>query len=326
MAAVAVLLSAITLAVSYSLPTITFARLGKARETYSIWGGIESLWEDGNWILAPVVFLFSMVFPVGKLLALGWLLTERSHSAARKKGLEWLHLLGKWSMLDVFIVGVFVAAAQLEFLSGGESTGQHLAKADSRWGIHVFTLAIVMSMLSVWLVARREGAIRRPVSHGSLRTPLGRLLATARAASLIAIFALPLLQVSLLIEKWFVKFESSNEVHLWRTNARLAREGELLLAVALGLFVIGIPILRTLCALRLRWLPGEAPLALRLARGLDAWSMVDVFGLGLLIVQVKLAELTATTLLAGFWVTIAAAMIAMAESWELRRACRRGEG
>ena len=46
--------------------------------------------------------------------------------------------------------------------------------------------------------------------------------------------------------------------------------------------------------------------------------MVDVFGLGLLIVQVKLAELTTTQLMAGFWMTLVAAVLALLESRHLR--------
>ena len=157
-AAAAVLLSAVTLGVSYDLPTVSFKAMGSPEETYSIWGGIVSLWEDGNWILAPVVFVFSMIFPVAKLCALGLLLTGRVHERRRGRWLEWLHLLGKWSMLDVFIVGVFVAAVQLDLTVKGEPSGFHLAKASSRVGIHVFALAIVMSMGSAWLVAGGRGA------------------------------------------------------------------------------------------------------------------------------------------------------------------------
>ena len=306
LAALAVLISAVTLGVSYSLPTVTFRAILKPVETYSIWGGIESLWEDGNFILAPTVFLFSMVFPIGKLVALTLLLAGTVREGNRVHWLRWLHLLGKWSMLDVFIVGVFVAAVQLGFV----------ADASSRWGIHVFALSIVMSMGCTWYVARVFGGHGTPRPAPALRSSLGRALAAGRALGLAAMFALPLLEVT----KVLLRVETSNEVHLWRTTRRLAREGELLLALALGLFVIGLPILRALLALRLRWLGGDPRRSLALALGLDAWAMVDVFGLGLLIVQVKLAELTTTHLLAGFWATLVAAILAQLDSWHLRRA------
>lgn len=325
-AALSVLASAITLGVSYSLPTISYQALSRARETYSIWGGIESLWRDGNHVLAPVVFLFSMIFPVGKLLSLALVLTPALKRRTRGRWLEWLHLLGKWSMLDVFIVAVFVAAVQLDLLprDGDGEGGLPLATSTSRWGIHVFALAIVMSMWSAWLVGRLEGSFEAGPAHAGLRTATGRGLATARAGALVAMLALPLLEVRRTIEAPFGlgSHDVENQVHLWRTTARLGREGELLLALVLALFVIAIPIARALCSLRLRWLAGEGRRALRVARGLDAWAMVDVIGLGLVIVQVKLAELTTCDLLSGFWWTLAAAVLALAESWHLRRACR----
>lgn len=309
-AAAAILLSAITLGISYALPTVTFEVFRKVPEIYSIWGGIEILWEDGNTILAPTVFLFSMIFPVGKLLCLALVLSPWTDRFDRRRMLAWLHLLGKWSMLDVFIVGVFVAAVQLG-----------VAHADSRWGIHVFALAIVMSMGCTWLVTRLEEPVPEPASAPSagLRSPLGRFLALARSLAIVGMLALPLLKVS---KELAFGIGPSNEVHLGHTTLRLAREGEFLLAVALGLFVIAIPILRAAFALRLRWLGGEGRRALRMARALDAWAMVDVMGLGLLIVQVKLAELTKCELLWGFWLTLAAAVLALAESWHLRRVTR----
>jgi len=48
--------------------------------------------------------------------------------------------------------------------------------------------------------------------------------------------------------------------------------------------------------------------------------MLDVFGLGLVIVWVKLDELAATTLRTGFWAVLAAACLAQLDAWLFRRA------
>ena len=69
----AVLVSGILLVVAFALPTVTFQQLGSKEEVYSILGGIRSLWDDGNFILASIVFLFSVVWPTGKLFALSTL-------------------------------------------------------------------------------------------------------------------------------------------------------------------------------------------------------------------------------------------------------------
>ena len=50
-AGLAVLISAATLVASYSLPTVEFKQVLSEVEIYSIYGGIEMLWLDGNPIL-----------------------------------------------------------------------------------------------------------------------------------------------------------------------------------------------------------------------------------------------------------------------------------
>ena len=62
------LLCAIGLGFGLTLPTVTFHRVGADVEIYSILTGVRSMWADGNWIMAPIIFLFSAVFPAAKLV------------------------------------------------------------------------------------------------------------------------------------------------------------------------------------------------------------------------------------------------------------------
>lgn len=304
LAGLAIVASAATLVVSLTLPTVTFHRVLSPVETYSIFGGIESLWKDGNTVLATIVFLFSMVFPVAKLLALGAIWLRRGSPAARVRTIHWLQLLGKWSMLDVFIVAAFVGSIQLG-----------IAVGTSRPGIYVFALAILMSMGSTLLVARMEGVRREVAASGALRAWWARLLSTASAACLGAGLPMAIFHVS----KGFV---FANEVRLPRTAWRMAVDAEVLLAVLLGIFVIGASVARALVLLRLRWLGGARPATVRVALGLDEWTMLDVFGLGLVIVWVKLDELATTTLGVGFWLLLAAGVLCQVDGWALRRTSR----
>lgn len=304
--ALAILASTATLVVSLTLPTVTFDTIGSEREIYSIYGGIESLWLDGNWILASIVFLFSMVFPVAKLLALGAIWFGWGRGGQRLGALHWLQLLGKWSMLDVFVIAVFVSAIQLG-----------IATATSRLGIQVFCLAILLSMLSTILMTTFESRKRprdlRPEPRLCAWGP--RLLTCAAAACL----GLALGTYVLEVRRTVAFFPFQNQIDLARTTASMARGGELFLGAALGLFVIALPVLRSLFALRLRWIPGAGARTRRAVMVLDEWAMLDVFGLGLSIVYVKLAELTTTTLMAGFWWVIAAGVLAVLDAWVLRR-------
>ncbi len=310
LAATAVIVSAVTLAVSLALPTVTFDTIVSLEETYSIYGGIESLWNDGNTILATIVFLFSIVFPVAKLLSLSAVLLRRGTHAARHAAVGWLELLGKWSMLDVFIISIFVGAIRLG-----------IAEAASRPGIYVFAAAIALSMISTVLVGRWvSGGRRRDLAETpALHSWPARALTTIAAAALALAFSTTILQV----ERKFLLFPIVNRIDLPNTAWDMAQMREVFLALTLGLLVMGTSALRALVLLRLRWLPGGRIATRRLALTLDEWAMLDVFGLGLLITYVKLAELTTTTLLSGFWWVLAAAALAQADAWLFRRSVTR---
>lgn len=304
--ATAVAVSSVLFAVSLALPTVTFDTIISATETYSIYGGIESFWNDGNYILASIVFLFSIVFPVAKLVALTVLLLRRGTRSARHKAVVWLKLLGKWSMLDVFIICVFVGAIRLG-----------IAEATSRPGIYLFATAIALSMISTrlvghWLTGGRPRELR---DSPALRSWPARIVTTVAFATLVPAFMTTILQV----ERKLLFVPIVNTIDLPGTAWDLAQSEERFLALALGLLVMGTSALRALAHLRLRWLGGGSIRTCRLALSLDEWAMLDVFGLGLLITYVKLDELTTTTLLPGFWWVIVAAAAAAADAWLFRR-------
>jgi hypothetical protein len=81
--------------------------------TRSIWGTVESLATSGNLPVALLVVFFSLVIPLIKLLlqATSVFLTQTGLHGP----LLWLNsVLSKWSMADVFVMGLLVA-----FLAGG---------------------------------------------------------------------------------------------------------------------------------------------------------------------------------------------------------------
>lgn len=81
--------------------------------TRSIWGTVESLASSGHLPVALLIVLFSLVIPTCKLLlqAATLLIT---HDALRVSLLSLNAVLSKWSMADVFVMGLLVA-----FLAGG---------------------------------------------------------------------------------------------------------------------------------------------------------------------------------------------------------------
>ena len=139
----AIVLSFVLLLIGLSLPLL-YTQKVFWKSTYSVWDGVVSLWEQGEHELALVIFFFSIAFPIFKLAALLviWFvpLAERHRASL----LHWLGLLGKWSMLDVFIVAILIVLVKLG----------PLVKVEPRIGVYVFAAAIACSMLSAMLVDR----------------------------------------------------------------------------------------------------------------------------------------------------------------------------
>lgn len=114
------------------------------QNSYSVWTGVLALWHQQEYLLAAVIFFFSMAFPFAKLLALGLLWYRRLGQQQRDRVLHWLGILGKWSMLDVFAVAILIVLVKLG----------PLANVQPRSGVYVFAAAIVASMLTSMYVER----------------------------------------------------------------------------------------------------------------------------------------------------------------------------
>ena len=93
-------------------------RLVDERQTFSIFSAILKLRSDGNYFLFFVIFLFSIVFPIIKWAAnaLIWLTLIRNGRVVDNslgRSARWLHWLGKWSMLEVFVAGLLCVLLKL---------------------------------------------------------------------------------------------------------------------------------------------------------------------------------------------------------------------
>ena len=97
---------------------ITYTRvLGKVTES-TILGGVVTLWEHGDRPIAMVIFIASVLVPLGKMLVLSWMCLSvqfgsRFALTQKTKLYRVTDFVGRWSMIDVFVVGILVALIQL---------------------------------------------------------------------------------------------------------------------------------------------------------------------------------------------------------------------
>ncbi len=99
------------------LPIMHTTFLGRTTEN-TIFGGVITLWEHGSYPIALVILVASVFVPIGKILILGWLcisVQRRSTLVLKQKTLLYriTEFVGRWSMVDVFVVGILVALIQL---------------------------------------------------------------------------------------------------------------------------------------------------------------------------------------------------------------------
>lgn len=93
---------------------------GIRRDT--IMSGIVYLWESGSWGIAVIVFIASIMVPILKLGALTFLLISvrgRSPWPQRERTMLYrlLKLVGRWSMLDIFVAAILTKLVQFRFLA-----------------------------------------------------------------------------------------------------------------------------------------------------------------------------------------------------------------
>jgi paraquat-inducible protein A len=99
------------------LPVMTIVELGYVDAT-TITAGMISFWRSGAYPIALVIFTASILIPLLKIIALSWLClaaTGKLHPSPAMLGkVYWFtELLGRWSMVDIFVVGILVALVQL---------------------------------------------------------------------------------------------------------------------------------------------------------------------------------------------------------------------
>jgi paraquat-inducible protein A len=123
-------------------PVMTVISLGKAQSD-TIFSGVVYLLHHGMWPLALIVFVASVFVPLLKLLILVLLLIS-VHLASSWRPAERTRLyriteaIGRWSMVDIYVVTILVALVKLG----------NLATIEARAGAVFFGAVVVLTMLA----------------------------------------------------------------------------------------------------------------------------------------------------------------------------------
>ncbi len=123
-AAALVLAAAVFYIPANALPVMNITFLGSG-EADTILSGVIALIEYNDWPLALLIFFASVTVPLAKLLCLTFLIISvkrrsRFRPRQRTKLYAFVEGVGRWSMIDVFVVGLLTSLVQFGSLSSIE--------------------------------------------------------------------------------------------------------------------------------------------------------------------------------------------------------------
>ena len=103
------------------LPITTVISMGK-KQSDTIMSGVIYFIQTDMWPIALVIFIASVFVPLLKLLILGFLLTSVQRESGwrprdRTRLYRIIEVIGRWSMLDIYVVTILVALVKLGALA-----------------------------------------------------------------------------------------------------------------------------------------------------------------------------------------------------------------
>ena len=114
----------------------------------TIIAGVVLLWSEGSYPVAMVIFMASIMVPTLKMIAIAWLCFDANGMKRRHRDSERMHLIyevvefvGRWSMIDVFVIAVLSALVRI----GG------MMNIYPAIGALMFALVVIMTMFSAMM-------------------------------------------------------------------------------------------------------------------------------------------------------------------------------
>lgn len=292
-------------------PIIKLTQMFVFSDTHSLSSAVLALYYDGEWFLATVILIFSMLMPTAKLLyllALGSLPIDNLR--ARHGWLRRLEWFGKWSMHDVLILSLTIVYLRAEGIS----------KAASMPGVRWFAAAVILIMLSYgWLkrVARKPRVkvvapklLSRPKFQqgAEFRRFFLGLLTLAAVATLVLGVTQPAIQLTKLY-LWTDQHSILSAIYA------LYLDNEYFLAGLIFLFSVVIPSLKLIYLLVVSTLatphPSMRERAVDRLESLGKWSMMDVLVLALMVFYINASAIADATALPGIYLYTASVFLTM---------------
>ncbi|MGD9783702.1 MAG: paraquat-inducible protein A [Hyphomicrobiaceae bacterium] len=304
----AIIGASVCLALGVTLPIIKLTKYVFWTTEHSLLSTVLVLVRDGQTFLGLTIALFSIVFPVLKLLYLLLVSTlpieEITRHYRRLRALEWL---GKWSMHDVLVL-----ALTIFFIKS-----QGVYDARSLTGVYFFTAAVVMMILSYAWLRGGENAARKPEVL-ALPAPASRYSGVRNfVLSFIIILATVffVLGVILPVIRFTTVYVWTNEHSIATIIYALYQNEEFFLCGVVFTVSILFPFLKLFYLLTLVTSPDLSPefraRSISTMEWLGRYSMTDVMVLALMIFYINSSGYTEASVLPGVYFFAASTIMTM---------------
>ena len=330
--------ASVCLALGISLPIIKLTKYVFWTTQHSLLSTVEVLLNDKQYFLGLTVLVFSIVFPILKLLYLLLISTLPNEEIIRQhwrlRALEWL---GKWSMHDVLVLALMIFFIK----------SQGVYDASSLNGVYFFTAAIVLMILAyAWLPSVASEAVRnaraKAMASGKTGLTAGNgsavngadlgaeddhshdtILVTEKrpfrnfVLSFLIIVATVFFALGIILP--VIRFTT---VYVWSAEHSIStiiyalyQNGELFLCAVLFVFSILFPFLKLFYLLTLVTSPDLSPefrkKSISTMEWLGRYSMTDVMVLALMIFYVNSSGYTEAVVQPGVYFFAASALMTM---------------
>jgi paraquat-inducible protein A len=303
--------------IALMLPFLDIDVVLKGHSEYKLPESVKLMWEMKLYLVSVLIVIFSIIFPIAKTVALiiTWFLKLRPDR--RKRFIRVLESLGKWSMLDIFVVILLMVLAN----------DQIFLSTIPRSGLLFFIFAIIGNMIMSRIMERVDDRLNPPEELRSdddagfmpldSTGPVGwavPLLLVISFVSIVIAVDIPFLRINDILLR-------SHAYSVVEATHALWNESRLVLGLFLICFVGLLPAIRILLIGRL-WF-GRHDIAthykrLDFIRVIGEWSMMSVFLLALGMLLTEGGALVRTEIKSGLWAILVSTMICVFSLWIAR--------
>ncbi|OCG23965.1 hypothetical protein A9G11_04905 [Gilliamella sp. wkB108] len=143
---IALLVTSLIIYIPANVFGIMITVLFSSSSTSTIMDGVIYMWQSGDIPVALVIFAASVVIPILKIISLSWLCyfalavkRKRGHDCLKMKKLySAVEFIGKWSMIDIFVVSVVCSLVR----------NQQMMSVYPDIGVAFFATVVIVTMVA----------------------------------------------------------------------------------------------------------------------------------------------------------------------------------